>query len=247
MYKSLDSLAGNLQKAIICVPKHSAVKNYNNPVGQTAKGRLAIQKGMMALAKAKLNNEPLPEGGADMAKMDLIGSQGYVMLKVQYNPSTLAIRSQGGKTVKYTSGLGQGSENQLSQINQMTKTVLGCELIFTDVNPLDAFMLENMAPNLSNAVTLTKDLVHRDFSVQDQVEGLMACLTQTYSRQVIFVWGNTIFPGELVSVDANYSMFNKKGAPIAATVNLQIEQNDSDELFDNSYWQSAFEAVFKEE
>ena len=54
-----------------------------------------------------------------------------------------------------------------------------------------------------------------------------------------------IFRGELKSVDANFTMFNKKGNPIRAVVNITIQQDfDSAKDEKGGYWDMAFTKAF---
>ena len=54
------------------------------------------------------------------------------------------------------------------------------------------------------------------------------------------------FHGELISVNANYTMFNKQGHPIRAVVEMQIQQNNNNATFksDLAYWNDVFDEAF---
>ena len=75
----------------------------------------------------------------------------------------------------------------------------------------------------------------------------MSLLMLKPTRQIIFVWNNMFFHGELLSVDANFTMFNKLGHPIRAVVNIQIQQSNNNATFksDLEYWDEVLDTVFK--
>ena len=54
------------------------------------------------------------------------------------------------------------------------------------------------------------------------------------------------FHGELISVGINYTMFNKNGHPIKATVDMQIQQTNGNATFksDMDYWNEVLNTAF---
>ena len=67
----------------------------------------------------------------------------------------------------------------------------------------------------------------------------MGILTQSETRQVVFFWSEMAFAGEVVSIDARYTMFNPIGNPIRAVVKLTIRQGEAEEVVE-TYWNNAF-------
>ncbi len=253
MRQSLESsLTGNILKAILCVrkiPKSSGLK------GEAAVRSAAISADSLQKKLLQSTEKALASGSrADFRSLTGVGGpmagSGYLAMEVQYNPSTLHMETQAGVQVDYGGGsLGGRSSNQIVRTNQPVSTTLGFQLVFDDMNPQDAFALENMAPTAGNLVSGSADLMKKarkqEYSVQTQMDGIMSLLTQDETRQVIFYWAKLCFCGELVSVESRYTMFNKSGNPIRGTVDLSIRQgNEPVYGYDESYWDQAFTKAF---
>lgn len=173
---------------------------------------------------------------------------GFTSLKVQYNPSSIYLDNiQGTQEIK-SGMLGGLINNQITQINTGVITTLGVQLIFDDMNQMDAFGIDSGMLSTGGAAALIGEKIRgRNYSVRKPVEGLIACLLSPITRRVIFCWSDIVFKGELNQVNANYTMFNKRGEPIRATVDLVIQQQpekDKDEF--KGYWNNAFDRAFKE-
>ena len=238
----LSSISGNIPKAILCVRKmdeEDSVKNTAKAAGNLQKKLLESTK--KALASQTFSSLTKPES--------LMTGSGYLALEVQYNPSSIHMETQAGRQVQYSGGdLGSGSNNQIVQVVQPVSTTMSLQLIFDDMNPSDAFMLENTALTVGNVTSEIGNAVRNKkgaYSVQAQIDGLIALLTQDETRQVIFFWAKMCFRGELTSVNTRYTMFNKVGNPIRGVVDLTIRQGDEPQYgYDEIYWDQAFTKAF---
>lgn len=178
-------------------------------------------------------------------------SKGFLPMEVQYNPSSLQMHTVGGTIRKYTA-MGNDNMGSVTSTDQATSTYLSVRLFFEDVNLSDAFGASSLAPNASqvidNVKSIATNLLGDGYSVKKPVEGLISLLMMKETRQVIFCWNDMFFHGELIQVNANFTMFNKLGHPIRATVDIQIQQTNANASFasDKQYWDDAFEAAFKE-
>ena len=178
---------------------------------------------------------------------------GFVPMRVQYNPTTLRMNTVGGRITKYTA-MGDQNPNAVQNTDKKTSTYLSVQLVFEDIENTDAFgvttLFSDAAPSASQLVGagigLATSIFTEGYSVRKQVEGLISLLMLKRTRQVIFVWNDMFFHGELLSVDANYSMFNKKGNPIKATVDMQIQQTNANATFktDLDYWNEVMDQAF---
>ncbi len=181
-------------------------------------------------------------------KAGTMAGSGYLALEVQYNPSSIHMDTQAGKQVQYSGGdLGNGSANQITQIIQPVSTTMGFQLVFDDMNPQDAFLLENTAPTAGNLISGAADAARKvkgAYSVQAQMDGLMSLLTLNVTRQVVFYWAKMCFRGELVSVNSRYTMFNKDGNPIRGVADLAICQGGEEFGYEETYWEEAFTRAF---
>ena len=238
----LSSISGNIPKAILCVRKmdeEDSVKNTAKAAGNLQKKLLESTK--KALASQTFSSLTKPES--------LMTGSGYLALEVQYNPSSIHMETQAGRQVQYSGGdLGSGSNNQIVQVVQPVSTTMSLQLIFDDMNPSDAFMLENTALTVGNVTSEIGNAVRNKkgaYSVQAQIDGLIALLTQDETGQVIFFWAKMCFRGELTSVNTRYTMFNKVGNPIRGVVDLTIRQGDEPQYgYDEIYWDQVFTKAF---
>ena len=248
---AVSSLTGNLPKAILCVRDLSQAQGGEK--GDAAKKASDLQKRLLKSTEDALNGLLEDNRGGSQTFRSLTGKNGamagsgYLALEVQYNTSSISMSTQAGKQVQYSGGsLGQGGANQITQIVQPVSTTMSFQLVFDDMNPQDAFVLENMAPTAGNLVSGTADVARKvrgAYSVQAQMDGLMSLLTQPVTRKVIFYWAKMCFQGELVSVSSRYTMFNKDGNPIRGMVDLTIRQGE-ESGFDVAYWDEAFTRTF---
>ena len=240
---------------------------YNDTTGSTTNQDVSALKGLLKMRKKK-GKAAAKRAGAEIDQADIIEEGveimlseaemavemltiGFIPVPVQYNPATISMQSVGGAIEKYTA-MGNDSPNSLVSMDKKTSTYLTVDLIFEEVINSDAFgstTMENGGVNISNSVDMAKDMVANlsgDVSVRTKVEGLISLLMLKRTRQIIFVWGNMFFHGELLSVNANYTMFNKNGNPIRATASIQIQQTNGNATFksDTEYWDEVLDEVF---
>ncbi|MBQ9866295.1 MAG: hypothetical protein IJM34_04680 [Lachnospiraceae bacterium] len=241
---------------------------YNDTTGSTTNQDVSALKGLLKMRKKK-GKAAAKRAGEAVMEADIIeeGTQiklseaelaaemltiGFIPVPVQYNPASISMQSVGGAIEKYTA-MGNDSPNSLVSMDKKTSTYLTVDLIFEEVINSDAFgstTMENGGVNISNGVDMAKDMVANlsgNVSVRTRVEGLISLLMLKRTRQIIFVWGNMFFHGELLSVNANYTMFNKKGNPIRATASIQIQQTNGNATFksDTAYWDEVLDDVFE--
>ena len=176
-------------------------------------------------------------------------TKGFIPVEVQYNPSSLQFNTVGGKIRNYTA-MGNEQMNAMSSTDKQTSTYMTVQLVYENINVSDAFGSSSLGTSASDIIdtgaSVLKNLFGDGYSVKKPVEGLLSLLITKETRQVIFVWNNMFFHGELVSAQANFTMFNKLGHPIRATVQLQIQQSNGNATFasDKQYWNDAFDLVY---
>lgn len=238
------SITGSVEKAILCVKKPDFNKSMVKVMEIDEKTKEKTDKiiglkfdvsdDKATSLQSKLMNLSSKEKKAEAIK------SGYHILKVKYNPSKIQIDSRAGSFLQPGNG-----NNNVTQINMPSQTFMSFEILFDEENHPDAFMFEK-ATNLtagaliSDVAGIVKNLKNEEgYTVRPQVEALMGLLTQSETRQVVFYWKDMVFAGEVVSVDARYTMFNPMGNPIRAAVRLSIRQA-SQEPEDNKYWYEAF-------
>lgn len=201
-------------------------------------------------------NAGLSAMGVDKNLTTQANLEDYIPVKIQFNPSSISFYGMGGKIRRESVG-GYG-ENQFQQFDSPAETVLGMQLVFDDTNNKDAFMMDAELPLLSE-ITSVGGIVQRleqgvsalrgkEYSVQDATELFIAAMTQSFTRMVGFAWNKMVFWGELVNANVQYTLFNKKGAPIRATVDIEIRQ-DQAVKGEASYetedqWEKKFQEMF---
>jgi hypothetical protein len=191
------------------------------------------------------------------SKLDAVHSNGeYYALLVKYNPSRLRFSSHGGSQL--ISGFGGDSSRIQVQSGEPAEVVLQVELIFDEVLPQDAFMSDKFLTNVSVGGVVSsvsgavKNIKGDGYTVQKQIEGLLGLVTRHETKQVLFAWGDMIFAGEIIMMDAKYTMHNPLGHPVRGVVNLQIgEFQDRDltrigsKIIDQEYWSKCYKEMLK--
>ena len=182
-----------------------------------------------------------------------VEGNGYIALEMQYNPSSIRLDTSAGKQLEYT---GSADTTHLTTRNAPVTTTLSCDLLFDNVDPMDAFMLNDnplTGFSVTNAANSVISMAKGDnFSVQRQMEGLFSLITIPQARGVIFFWGSMSFRGLVTQVDNEYTMFNKKGAPVRGIVRISIMQAGSPpgisqnrvKNYDKEHWNSMFDHTF---
>ncbi|MPM32726.1 hypothetical protein SDC9_79291 [bioreactor metagenome] len=117
-------------------------------------------------------------------------------------------------------------------------------LIFDRVNNTDAFLWDklNTALTANTLVSAGKAIAGKQYTVQPEVDGLIAALRNRYTRNVVFQWAKFSFSGVLKFVSANYTMFSPSGRPIRASVMLRLRQEMS--VKNLKTWYDDFDQAF---
>ncbi len=195
---------------------------------------------------------------ADTAKNKAKGSalqaelkaKDFTSMTVQYNPSSIRLMASGGQFYNYD-GAGDKAVAQVSNFDKPTTIYFYVTLVFEAINDQDAFGYQDIALNIGTGVELAKSIYTnvsngKGFTVKYQTEALVSLLMHVRTQQIIFYWSEMFFHGMLTNVEVNYTMFNKKGHPIRAEVQLKIQEADSNSMFksDIKAWNGAFDAAF---
>lgn len=251
----VNSLSGNVPKAVLCVRNIKTLKQVTPK--DTPEEMLRKKKANMADTLEKANNlqKSLMEATAGAlsgtlsseARDSLMGQdKAYLAMEVQYNPSSIHMQTTTGSQLEYSGGnMGNMSNNMIIQNVVPTSTTMNVQLIFDEVNIYDAFMVNNVNSPVGAVTQAVKYAADKGHSVQHQIEGILSLLTMDVTRQVVFYWAKMCFRGELTAVQAHYTMFNKSGNPIRGVVNLSIRQGEQAEFYDPAYWEKAYDNLFK--
>ncbi len=231
------ALTGVVPKAVLMVRKPGEQAGAS----AAADKRMNLLSGISAMAQ-----KGLAGAAADISA--IAGRNDSYSMAVQYNPGSLSFHSAAGTFV--SQGPGDDGANQYTQTQIAGNTQMSVNLIFEDIDTKDAFMWEKFrlsAGDAKNAVQGIRKAKAGGYSVQPKVDGMISLLTSVRTRQVIFCWEKLVFFGELIRVDAKYTMFNVSGNPIRAELGLTIRQEEVGERgqsADLQYWDKAFDNLF---
>ena len=258
-----NSILGKNAKAVLCIrdPKTVKDKDTRNEKG-LSNNLLSTIKAITGAEGALMDRVASALGGNGSTSKfneirDTVERNGFIALELQYNPASLRLDTSAGmQRSRETSASGIA---KVSEVEVPASTTLVCDIVFDDMNLQDAFMTENIAPSVGNVLSAIKNVRSSGFSVQKQVDGFISMLMRDETRQVNFFWANMCFRGEVTNIDSHYTMFNKKGNPIRATVNMTIRQgsgsqnaksdkkDDSMEAaleYNDTYWDKAVDRCF---
>ncbi|MBQ7680051.1 MAG: hypothetical protein IJT34_09415 [Butyrivibrio sp.] len=167
---------------------------------------------------------------------------------VQFNPSTLSLHARGEGFMPM---LSYGENSQPGQdTKSKVRVYLTVQLVFDQVDPLDAFIQDKTNIAVTNVATGAAKTVmtvagKKKVTVQETVEGFIAMLRSPNTRMVTFSWGQMYYQGVVNNVSAQYTMFNMQGQPIRAHVSLSIMCVDgsSSAAQMGEPWKSAFDSM----
>lgn len=169
-------------------------------------------------------------------------------IEVHFNPSHISFQAHPGRTIKKPNF---AADNTVSY----TYTTVGpsikmqVPLLFQDYERTDAFMMEKFSDTTAMARTaaagIATAVTGNTYSVKPQVEGFLGALYNRRTKKLTFSWGDMSYRGILDSVNAEYTMFNKQGNPIRATVTLTLLLVD-EKVADNNMgdWSESYKKAF---
>ena len=247
----VSSVTGKVDKALICVKKPAAAKVNTAVGGMLAGDLLPMIGGTISNVDLRAKMVAGQKGFlSSFTSMESIAKRnGYHVMEVKYNPSKIRIGGYAGHQMM--PGPGGAGINLQVQSTVPAMTTMQVELLFDDVNNQDAFMLGKFTNLSAGAVVsdvagIVKNVFGDGYTVQRQIEGLIALITQSETRQIVFYWGDMAFAGEVINLEARYTMFNPEGHPVRGTVTLTIREGGPDtDGSGNDYWDEAYEELLK--
>lgn len=244
--KDMNKAAEEIEKGLLGDGKAGAagsvMDNASNAL-ENAASSAEKKKGFFSKAGDYITSKA-PDKVAEVYKKN----HKFMKVTVQFNPKSIRMDSLNGSVQDVNSG----DVNKLVQQKEfMGRTKMTFELIFDDVDPMDAFMLQEVT-NL-NATGLVRKGINmaehkgNTFSVTKKMETFMALLATNGAQHVIFFWSKMSFRGQVTGVQNKYTMFNTSGNPIRGVMTLEITQdaNTSDDFeYENKSWEKSYNKVF---
>ena len=238
------SVTGMVDKAIICVKKPGATAGTASSAKEAAKSKTTSET---VSGKAK-SLATVKDGAFSFlkSKKEDMEKNGYYVFKVKYNPSKIKLETRAGTNM--IQGVGGEATKMLVQNMKAPELRMSFELIFDEVTVSDAFMFgkisEASASSVASGVaSVVKNVVGEGYTVKHQVEAFIGMVTQSETRQVVFMWNKMVFSGEVESIEAAYTMFNPIGNPIRATLNVTLIYTGQGSKQENEYWNTAIDKI----
>ena len=225
-----NSTLGSVQKALLIIHKSDASQIDSSQVAAATENALLGAAAGMAATSAAMR-------GAGMNTN---------VMKVQYNPTSLSIQAN-AEAIPFTylqQNIDSGIPNQSPRPPMV---VLSVDLIFDAMNPKDAFMAEKFSLSTGGIVSSAAGGIQTakggGYTVQPQTDGLIAALMRPSTRVVTFRWADMAFTGQLIEVQAEYTMFSVSGKPIRSKVRMNIAQQVESNA-DIQYWNKVLDTTF---
>ncbi len=234
-----DLLAGGIAGAA-----GSVMDNAKNALGNAA-NKAGNSKGFFGKVGDYITSKDPNKVAEEYDKNDK-----FMKVVVQFNPQSIRMDSLNGSVQDINSG----DVNKLVQQKDfLGRTKMSFDLIFDDVDPMDAFMLNEVA-NLNMTSLARKGMnmaehAGNTFSVTKRMEAFMSLLATNGAQHVIFFWSKMTFRGQVTGVSNKYTMFNTSGNPIRGTMHLEITQDASKTdafEYENKSWDKSYHKVFSQ-
>lgn len=235
---SLNKAAKNFENSLV---KKNSKQALNKAAGEKLNETSSALKALKSLKPGNKSSNSVTEDAE---------VEDFVKCVLQFNPETIRMDTLNG-AVKSINTTGTDAK-QLNEQNYTGRTKLSFDLIFDDVDLMDAFMLQEMADmNVSKMAGKAYDMYTHGgntFSVRTRMEAFMGLLASSITQHVIFAWGKMVFRGQVTGVTNKYTMFNTSGNPIRGVMHLEITQdeNKNDKFeYDQVSLKKSFENTFK--
>lgn len=168
-----------------------------------------VEKAYVKIHKTEITEASSNVRGAAAAKLkgnkNKAGAEDLETFQVQFNPNLLSFYAEGGG-------------KRTKQNFQKTE----------DGKFGQSYSYEPVTPRINLSIKLIFDrTIYKDSSVQAEVEGFLSAARNPCTRQISFHWEEMMFEGTLGDVSAEYTMFDKTGVPVRASVDFTITCKDS--------------------
>lgn len=243
----LNSVLGNTESAYLVVEdsRSQCKPKKKDPLSKLFGSVASAVGDAVSAATDAVNSATSAVLGGGTSELPTTRGATKKYFKVQFNPSELTLNGMLERAVRQDAQAGESGKRTATDAVQRPTITMTVRLYFDDVCQSDAFMGEKFTSGLSmqtvvNAVSMLSGKV---YTVQPQVEALIAALRNNYTRAITFYWGKFSFSGQLSNVGAQYTMFSTSGRPVRAVVTLRIYQELDPEKI--APWYTDFTSAFK--
>lgn len=176
----------------------------------------------------------------------------------QFNPASLSIDvdsddaepvvNMGATT---NSHAGQGQQNSGDEVTHrlINATVtVDFKVVFDALKNQRAFLSDAVNPSPTNVGRQIANLASsKSYTVRPIVEFFLAAIRNIGTRRVDFKWGKMTYTGYLKMADCSYTMFDIKGEPVRAEIDLALSCGDHDICNSEKIWQDRYEKFMSTE
>ena len=175
--------------------------------------------------------------------------KGDKIFPVQFNPAQIQVYASCAPVFKANTAPSQeGANTPRSAVDVPTHPnfEMTLQLFFDAVFPADSFMWEKFTTGVSTqtAKTIAAAATKKVYSVQPQIEALIAILRDPNTRSVTFHWADFEFSGQVKQIMAKYTMFSVSGRPVRGVVTLRLRQSVKDNNVAQANWKADFQKAF---
>jgi len=181
-----------------------------------------------------------------------IKDRGYKAFEVQFNPVEIGFNVQAQLPDSKENG-NVGADVYI--VSKSVKNVMTLPLIFDVSDTTSAFIWSKRdalvngsltdkikASSVAEAVTDTLG----SNGIQKQIDGLLSLISNSVTRNVVFIWGDMSISGMITGEEIKYEMFDTMGNPVRGRVTLSITVYHGIEDSDNAkYMNKAFDRLFE--
>ena len=235
-----------LAKAVLCVMDLNSKNNTNVSTGLNNSVAAAAA---MALESAYRQTKQTDSQGQLSGK---IKDRGYKAFEVQFNPVEIGFDVQAQLPDRKENG-NVGADVYI--VSKSVKNVMTLPLIFDVSDTTSAFIWSKRdalvngsltdkikASSVAEAVTDTLG----SNGIQKQIDGLLSLISNSVTRNVVFIWGDMSISGMITGEEIKYEMFDTMGNPVRGRVTLSITVYHGIEDSDNAkYMNKAFDRLFE--
>lgn len=253
-----SSLTGNIEQAIILIydyrgslkdkrdatlAKISTLVNKDNTPKVSPEGIKKLKSNSLK----KMNDFRNAATAAENEGIPFVEPSATKTFHVHFNPSQIQVYASSIPEIVPDAKGGEPVHDSVTK----ARMNMSVNLFFDEMNVYDSFMADKftMGATVSGAKNVAAAIMSatgkKKWSVQDEVEGLIAALRDPYTRNVSFRWAEFAFTGQLTNVSAKYTMFSTSGHPVRAQVLLRI-QHEMDDVH-LKRWYDNYNEVFKDE
>lgn len=168
----------------------------------------------------------------------------------QFNPASLTINVESDDTASIAAAgskagnLANGGQVEYGPVN--ANVTVNFKVVFDALTNQRAFLLDAGSLSPTNLIRQGIHLASsKSYTVRPIVEFFLAAIRNSSTRRVDFSWGKMIYAGFLKMADCCYTMFDIKGEPVRAEIELSLECGGHDVCNSKKTWQNRYADFMK--